>query len=270
MTRPLLHFAHANGFPAACYRPLLDLMTPQADVLVIDKMAHDPRFPVTPGWTALADEVAESVRQQAGGRPVIGVGHSLGGMCTWMAAHRHPGLFSGLILLDPPAVNGLPGLMMGLARVTGQIDRVTPAGLSSKRRDRWPDRESAAASLRPKGLFKAFDPACFEAYVQHALVDDEEGVRLAFDVAQEVAIFRNGPWHMRPYRRQLGLPGAVVTGASSEFRGMGTHQRLARRQHLRWLTAPGGHMFPLEHPQDTAALLLALVRDIKSAQGPLA
>lgn len=259
MSRPLIHFAHANGFPSACYGRFLQGLAPAGDVVVAPLLGHDPRYPVNEGWTNVADEIAESVRRQSGGRPVIGLGHSMGGLCTLMAAHRHPGLFSALVLMDPPAMNGSTGLFMKLAKLTGQIDKVTPAGRSKHRRQVWPDREAARASLQGKSLFRDFEPACFTDYLLHGLEDCDEGVRLRYTAEVEVQVFRRGPWQMWSYRHPLGLPGAVLTGADSEFRKLGTHARLARQQQLAHQFTPGGHMFPLEFPDVTAGLVGDLI-----------
>lgn len=251
-TKARIHFAHANGFPGACYEPFLKPLRLLSTVHAVPLLAHRADLPVNAGWTNIADEIADSVRSHC--LPgAVGIGHSMGGLCSLMAAHRHPGLFSALILLDPPALTGWPGLMMGLAKMTGQIDRVTPAGRSKFRRDTWPDREAMAANLRSKALFRDFDEACFAAYVEHGSEPCETGVRLRYQVANEVAVFRQGPWHLRPYRRPLGIPGVVVTGRQSEFMKLGTHAALARQQGFDYVQLDGGHMFPLERPQATAA-----------------
>lgn len=256
--KPVLHFAHANGFPSACYGRFLRGLAEAGTVLQVPLLGHDPALPVNTGWTNVADEIAASVRAQAT-QPVIGVGHSMGGLCTLIAAHRHPGLFSAVILLDPPAMNGMPGLMMGLAKLTGQVDRVTPAGRSKHRREVWPDREAARANLEGKALFRDFEPECFDDYLRHGLVDVPEGVRLRYRAEVEVEVFRRGPWNMLAYRHPTGLPGAVITGDDSEFRTLGTHERLARQQHFQHLTLPGGHMFPLEYPDETADCVVRLI-----------
>ncbi len=264
-TRPVLHFAHANGFPSACYGRFLRRLLPAGAVLQVPLLCHDPAYPVNAGWTNMADEVAASVRRQSR-TPVIGIGHSMGGLSTLIAAHRHPGLFSAVILMDPPVMNGLPGVMMGLAKLTGQIDRVTPAGRSKHRREVWPDRAAARASLESKALFRDFEPECFDDYLRHGLVDVPEGVRLRYSAAAEVAVFRNGPWNMWDYRHPTGLPGAVITGEDSEFSSLGTHERLARQQHFQHLQSPGGHMFPLEYPDEAADHVIGLIQAMTAGQ----
>lgn len=185
MPRPLIHFAHANGFPSACYRAFFEALGDDIDIIMVPMLGHDPAFPIAPNWHGLAEQVADSVRRRGDGRPVIAVGHSLGGMTSFMAAHRHPGLFSGLVMMDPAYINPLAAMVMGAAKLTGQVDRLTPAGRSKGRRSVWPSRDAMRTSLRSKGLFRSFRDDCFEDYVTHGLTDCEEGVRLVYEPERE-------------------------------------------------------------------------------------
>ena len=54
-------------------------------------------------WERYADDaqaVATSLRRAAGA-PIVGFGHSMGGACLLMAAHRDPSLFDRLVLFEP-------------------------------------------------------------------------------------------------------------------------------------------------------------------------
>lgn len=254
MTRPLVHFVHANGFPSACYAEFFRALGDDIDIVTLPMLGHDPAFSIAPNWHGLAEQVADSVRGHACGRPVIGLGHSLGAMTSFMAAHRYPALFQGLVMMDPAYINPLAALGAGLAKLTGHIDAITPAGRSKGRRSQWPSREEAWRTLRHKGLFKAFTDVSFNQYLQHGLVDCEDGVRLAYSPEIEVEIFRNTPSDTWRYRRPLVIPRALITGDTSEFLKRGTMHKLAASQGIPLLTTPGGHMFPFEQPQATAAL----------------
>ncbi len=50
MSRDVLHFSHANGFPAACYRKFFGYLEPDFRVSSINCIGHDPAYPVTDGW----------------------------------------------------------------------------------------------------------------------------------------------------------------------------------------------------------------------------
>lgn len=254
-SRPLVHFAHATGFPGACYQRFFRALGDDIDIIMIPRIGHDPRFPIAGNWHRLADETAESVRRQCDGRPVIGLGHSLGGMTSFMAAQRYPDLFQGLIMMDPAFINPAGALVMGWYKLIGRIDDITPAGRSLGRREVWPDRDEARATLRNKGLFRNFEDECFEDYLRYGLTDCDEGVRLTYEAAREVEIFRHTPSDTWRYRRQLSIPRVVITGETSEFKKRGAMRKLAVAQGVPLLETPGAHMFPFEQSAATAALV---------------
>ncbi|MDF3030892.1 MAG: hypothetical protein K0R03_1450 [Moraxellaceae bacterium] len=254
MSKPLLHFAHANGVPSACYNKMLAALGKDFEVCMVPVLGTDPQYPVDDNWVSLTEQVADSIRAQADG-PVIGVGHSMGGLCTFMAAHKYPELFRAVVVMDPPVINGFAAFSFGMMKKLGMADRITPAGRSAGRRELWNSRDEVRASLGKKKFFAAFDPECFEDYLLFGFSNAEGGVRLTIPVATEVAIFRTTPHNAWRFRRPLRVPGALLTGAESEFAGTGFGARLARHHRLLHEQVAGGHMFPLEKPLETAAAI---------------
>ncbi|MCW5625313.1 MAG: alpha/beta fold hydrolase, partial [Burkholderiales bacterium] len=84
--KPLLQFSHANGYPARCYRVFLGTLAESFEIRFVERFGHDPARPVNDGWSNLVDELIAAV--ESGGQPVIGVGHSLGGYLSFLAAAR--------------------------------------------------------------------------------------------------------------------------------------------------------------------------------------
>lgn len=263
-TRPTLFFAHANGFPAGSYRRFLEPLRARFDVRAPEKLGHHPDYPPHPNWSALADELLDALSAETA-EPVIGVGHSLGGVLTFLAAVRQPRRFRCFVMLDPPAVFGPRAWMTALAKRLGFIDRVTPAGRTAGRRDIWPDRDQALAYFRGKGLFARFDPRCLADYVDAGTVATGEGVRLVYEPEKEVSIFRNVPHDLAAQPAPVPVPGAIVLGRESMVTRPGDIRRLARRHHLRTSEHEGGHMFPLEHPESAAGHLTEVIDALLAA-----
>ena len=72
-------FSHANGFPAGVYRQLFEAWRANGFVVfAIDRLGHDPAWPVTSNWPHLRDQLIAFIDTAVGG-PVWLVGHSLGG-----------------------------------------------------------------------------------------------------------------------------------------------------------------------------------------------
>src|ERR1017187_9498271 len=101
MSRDVLHFSHANGFPAACYRKFFGYLEPDFRISSINCIGHDPAYPVTDGWPHLVAQLIDHLTAHCRA-PVVGVGHSLGGYLTFMAAVQRLELFKCIILLDAP------------------------------------------------------------------------------------------------------------------------------------------------------------------------
>ncbi|WP_028693872.1 alpha/beta fold hydrolase [Pseudomonas cremoricolorata] len=251
-----IFFAHANGFPSATYGKLFAGLAPDYDVRHLEQHGHDPRFPVDDNWQQLVEELLYHLALQDG--PVWGVGHSLGGVLHLHAALRAPQFYRGIVMLDSPLLTRLDQWLIRLAKGLGLIDRITPAGRTLGRREAFADRDAARSYFASKRLFGQFDPDCLEAYLQHGLQPAEQGVRLRFDAATEISIYRNIPHASPKPARQLQLPVALVRGASSGV--VRHHHGLAARGLPRgeYISVPGGHMFPLEQPIATAELLKGL------------
>ncbi len=255
MSQPILHFAHANGFPGQSYRVLLEPMQNQWQIKMLDRLGHQPNFPVNKNWQNLVDELLQYLEQTCGDKPVVGVGHSLGGVVTYMAALKTPERFSQIILLDPPLLTGFDSLGLKLGKRFGFIDKITPAGITKGRRSHFPDQVTAVNYFAGKNLFKNFHPQALQDYVEFGTEQRATGgIQLRFSPAVEVAIFRNLADNLTGSHRKLKVPASIIRGESSELITEQREKRL-RRMGFEIYPVPGGHMFPLEHPEQTRQCL---------------
>lgn len=258
-----IHFAHANGFPSACYRKLFTALGDEYSIRHVSNFGHDPRFPVHDNWPDLIEQLRDSIERQCDG-PVIAVGHSMGGILSFMAAHHYPELIREVIMLDSPILNWRDSTLLALGKRLGFIDRLTPAGRTLGRRSIWPSREEAASNLRHKSLFRDFDEDCFSDYLNLAMSESAEGVALDFDVATEIALYRTVPTAWRRYYKPLAIPVTLLYGEQSHVLKTGGFRgafELASRHSYRTQALPGGHLFPLEHPLATAGAIKAVLEE---------
>lgn len=257
MTRPLVVFSHANGFPAGAYRKFFASLEPGVEMRALDMYGHDPQFPVGDHWHALVDELLAFVDAQCD-RPAFLLGHSMGAVVSFIAAHRCPEKFCGLVMMDPPLINGPFGLFFQIIKWLGRSDSVTPAGKSKHRRSHWPSREVAIAELSRKKLFTGVDPDCVHDYVHSVTELRADGeFHLRFLVEKEVAIFRTTPTDFWRYRQRLRLPGVIITGEQTDVTRPDAVARMCGRHPMTHVSTPGGHLFPLQHPAQVAQLVLA-------------
>tara|TARA_B100000700_G_scaffold172437_1_gene190474 strand:+ start:9065 stop:9922 length:858 start_codon:yes stop_codon:yes gene_type:complete len=253
--KPPLVFAHANGFTGRSYQSLLAPLGERFALHPLEQLGHHPHFPVGHNWLSLRDELLS--RLPEGDTRVIGVGHSLGGVLMAMAAEKAPERFRCVVAMDPPLMLGLDALAIKVAKRTGLVDRVTPAGRSLGRRAHWPDHQAMSEDLRRKSLFRDFTPEAFSDYLAGAARQhDGGGVGLAFSPDTEVAIFRHLPDHLRGLPKRLKVPLALLAGRESDLLTARRRRRLATRG-VPVKLVPGGHMFPMEHPEACRRALCA-------------
>ena len=261
--KPLIHFAHANGVPSLVYQKLFDLLKDDYDVIYVSLLGPDKRYPIDNHWVSLTNQVIDSIVQQAKGRKVIGLGHSLGSVLTFQAALKCPELFEQVIMLDPPLIMGKAGFALQLAKTfrLKVLDKMSPAGLSVRRRDHWDSREQAAELLRPKGFYKDFDADCFQAYIDYALTDDHVrgGVELTIPKLDEVNIFRTNPslWWLPQVKPKVSMH--LVVAEQSPFLPHKFPQQVEKKFGIPFTITPGGHMFPLEHPVEVVQMIKQLI-----------
>lgn len=261
VSKPILHFSHANGFPAPCYAAMLGTLSSRYRVGAIEAIGTDPRYPVTEGWTLLVEQLVATLERDFRGEPVFGVGHSLGAYLTFLAAARRPELFRAIVMLDAPVIGPVKGSLLGATKRIGIVDRVTPAGATRDRRAEWDSREQAKAHFRTRTLFRHFAEQCLDDYVRHALIHRNGSLELKIDPAIEYQIYRTIPHDMHRHLRELRVPAGFVGGAHSDVvRRVGmSHMRGPRFLKRR---VPGGHLFPLEHPLEAAAAIEELLQEL--------
>lgn len=261
--RPLpLHFLHANGFPSSSYRAMFAALERRFEVDAIEKLGHDPAYPVTDGWPHLVAQLVDKLDSRRG-PPVIGVGHSLGAYVTFMAATLRPALFRAVIMIDAPIIYGWKGTAFGMIKRLGLADRVTPAGATRDRRAEWPSRAEARAHLGSRALFRGFDPRCLADYVRAGTVRKANGVRLAYDPAVEYEIYRTTPHDLEAYLPRFVVPGGMLLGRDSDVVRRVGLAASKRRFVLQWVE--GGHLFPFEHPEATAEALARLAQELTAS-----
>ena len=255
---PTIVFSHANGFPAGTYRSLIDAWRAAGiTVHAVQKFGHDPRFPVTSNWPNLRDQLIHFIDREVAG-PAVLVGHSLGGYLSLLAAARRPDLACGLVLLDSPLLSGWKARAVQVAKAAGIGERFSSCHVSKRRRQHWPSAEAAFEHFAAKPAFARWAPGVLADYIKNGTEPQGRGRGLAFDRAIETAIYTSLPHHLARVLRThpLQCPLAFVRGTESEEVkrvGMAATTRLA---HGRVSSINGSHLYPFEHPHETAAEVL--------------
>lgn len=253
-----MHFAHGNGFPSPCYHQMLQSLAQHFDYTYIDKVGHTRLFPVTDNWHHLVDEVIASIEAQAS-TPVIAVGHSLGGVLSFRAAVLKPALFKAVILLDAPIIGRFKSNLLRLSKTIGMIDHITPAFQTRGRRTRWQSKSEVLKYLKRRSLFKYFTEACLEDYIEYGMRKEEDGYVLRFDPNIEYQIYRTIPHRLYEFEGRLTCPAALIYGSKSNVIDRMDLRYMKKQYQIKTYKTEGTHMFPMEHPEKAAALIIQAV-----------
>jgi pimeloyl-ACP methyl ester carboxylesterase len=255
---PILHFAHANGYPPGVYRQFLTHLAARRRVLA---MAQRPLWPgeqpdQLDRWHLLAGDLI-CFLDRHNLDDIAGVGHSLGAVVTMVAALRRPELFRQLVLIEPVFLP--PDMLAAAAQYPEQAFKTPLVHIARRRRNHWPSREAAFAHFRKKEVFKRFSDAALQDYVDHGLVDGEVGVRLRFSRDWEARFYGTPPLDVWEQIPEIAHPTLAVRGADTNTL-LDPAWRLWQelQPSATFVEIPGaGHLLPMEKPAELATAVTA-------------
>ncbi|MCU6435434.1 alpha/beta hydrolase [Undibacterium sp. Jales W-56] len=262
--KPVVHFAHANSFPAGTYRVFFDFLRPHYDIQALPLHGHNPAYPVTDGWPHLVQELIDTLTARYQ-EPVILLGHSLGGILSMMVAKARPDLVRCVVTLDSPLVGGWRAMMLRWFKFIGLDKKFSPARFSEKRRNQWNDAEEAYRHFASKEMFAIWPPEVLRDYIQAGIKANEsgEGVTLRFTREIETAIYSTLPDGLGYLARKgLKVPIGFVGGTESvECRqaGLAATRKLVGENFVQIVA---GHLLPMEVPEQAAAATHAMIQSL--------
>lgn len=260
---PVIHVAHANGFPPGVYRELLNQLDGEFRGVAIP---FRPLWEPTPlpeefeNWQMMADDLIANFESH-GLSQVIGIGHSMGGVATLIAAVKRPDLFKAIILLDPVLfpryVIWLFGGVLPSWLPTPQFPLVKKA---LRRRRYWDSQQDAFDRFHGRSLFKNWSDNTLWAYIRELtkpISDDSEGVELNYTPEWEARIYEtaaasvNGWWD---WIKELKIPTLAVQGSDTDTFTDGSVRLWKRaRPDIEVISIPNAkHLFPVDIPAITA------------------
>ena len=265
---PLVLFFHGNSFPASTYNVMLnELRRRGLQVHALEKIGHNPAYPVTSNWPHLVDELHAFAQPLVAAHkgPVVLVGHSLGGMLSLMLAAQHPDIAHAVVMVDAPAVAGWQANVLRLSKKLSLTRKFSPGAVSQKRRNQWASLDEVRAHFAPKKNFAKWHPQALEDYVQHGtqevMVDGHMQRVLSFSREIETQIYNNLPHNLERIikRHPLKCPVSLVAARHSremKMAGVDFTQRITKG---RITTIDGTHLVPMESPIATAAAVEAAI-----------
>ncbi len=209
-------------------------------------------------WQTIADDLIQAIETLS--TPIYAVGHSLGAVATLLAARQRPELFAAVVALDP--VLFPRWLVWAMTAGPRWIPRPEPPLFAQtlRRRRHWESREAAFDRFRSKPTFAKWSDATLWSYVKSITAPDAdaEGVRLLYSPEWETRIYRTGFASNRGWWRwirDITVPVTVVRGSESDtfqLSAVKLWQKIRPDFALHEIVG-GGHLFPLEFPETSAA-----------------
>lgn len=267
-----LHFLHANGYPPACYNPLIELLKPNFHIY---GMHLRPLWPASNpadlrDWKPLSDDFLRFLADRETD-PVFCVGHSIGGIVALRAALREPSRFRALVLLDPVLFPPYFILLWNLARAAGLGWKKHPkiSGALNRRRE-FDDLEQVFRGYRRRNVFRNLSDESLRAYIAGMTRPRAGGgYELVYSPEWEARIYFTGIWRDLDLWRglkHLKVPTLFIRGAQSDTFWAKTAARVRRAQpKVRIETLENTtHILPLEEPEKVGRLIVEFVNLVNS------
>jgi pimeloyl-ACP methyl ester carboxylesterase len=251
----LLH--HANGFCAALWDPVAQLMRSQFRVFALDARGHGdssrPEGAEAFGWDRLASDlvgVGQRLLAELGAeRFALGLGHSFGGTLT-LAAAGEQNLYERIALIDavlhPPVV-----------RLSGERGSELSVR-ARKRRALWGSRAEAREFFLGKPLFAPWCEEAIDLYIAEGLRERTDGqVELKCSPEVEASVFEGPPnLDNEKAASQLSVPALLVWAARGNFPRSMYQSTAALMKDGTVEDIQAGHLAPMERPELVADSVL--------------
>jgi len=254
-SRPKLHWAHATGFHARVYQPLLEELSEFINIEAWDMRGHGDtaegiKLDNFTSWDTYYQDLVAYLQQQD--EPIWLAGHSVGGMTSLAAATQLPEKVAGVLLVEPVIFDRKVTYLFRLGKLLKQMHRFSLSAGAAKRRANFPTYQAAFDNYREKRAFKNWPKEWLSLYVNHGFVQDGNEVALACRPEWESRSFAVTEHRQYSYIKKLSkkVPVFVLAGQSES-----TFPKKARDYMKK--TIPNAeisevpdstHFLPMEHP----------------------
>jgi pimeloyl-ACP methyl ester carboxylesterase len=270
----VLHFLHANGYPPACYKLLLDLLIKDYHVfgMLLRPLWEQARPEEIEDWHVFSDDLQVYLSTFAAGEtpggvsePVIGVGHSLGAVVTLRAALRDPGKFRVLVLLDP--VLFIPSRMEEWQTQRAKDPDSHPwVQTALKRRRTFSNLETLFKGYRSREVFRHLSDEQLRIYIEGITYKTENGYELVYSPEWESRIYFTSLqdidiWNSLP---SLCVPALFLRGAETDTFLADAAELVKQKQpNVRVeVVEKSTHLFPLERPKETFEIMQQFFKEV--------
>lgn len=267
-----LCFLHGTGFCGLTLAAMASLLPESWQLMFLDTPGHGGSTRPgkgMPDWQEMAQILGKSMHQQSRGEPVVGVGHSMGGILLLLAAVQQPALFSRIVLLDPVLFSRKIICWQRVMRTTGLWKFSKLVKTVSKRRCNWPDAQTMRDDLSRKSLYQQWHPQALQDFIKGGTHAVPGGLQLNCNPGWESAIFGSFPRGLWKAVERTSIPVDIIIARKSYNFISGSARRAAQLNvNISCHDFGHSHCFPMEQPEETAALLINIIQNtgLRSAE----
>ena len=256
----IIQFLHANAYPPGCYHQFLSSLSDFDIRLPYQRPMWDGADANSfKSWRQFSVDIEQHMSEKSL-HQVIGMGHSMGGIVSLIAAHRNPERFSELILIDPVI---LPGMLVSvLSRLPYALTKkfLPIVEIAARRKNVWKDRQEAKTYLLSKKVFQRFDPQSLDDFVAFGLKETTDGVTLSFPREWESHIYATAP-NIWSVLKKIKTPITIIKAQYSDVITSKVWEKIRRiNPNAQLLEFPdAGHLMPFEQPQQLATVIKEVI-----------
>lgn len=251
---PCIIFLHATGFLPWIWHPIARELSSSFRIVAPYFCDHRHEDPDKGGlhWMVLAEDLCSFCEKLGLEKPRL-VGHSMGATVMTLAEAVYGPKADRMLLIEPIF------LPREFYRIQLKVEDHPLASKSIRRRNRWENREEAAAYLRSRPLFKKWDDEMLDLYIRYGMTEGETGgLTLACSPQREASLFMGGmhydPWPLLP---EVSCPVLLLEGEESENRPFIDLKKASalfpKGDHR--LVREAGHLIPMEKPGEITGII---------------
>jgi pimeloyl-ACP methyl ester carboxylesterase len=273
-----LYFLHANGYPPACYEPLLKLLASQYHTvgMLMRPLWSGSDPAAIKDWKPLSKDFIDFLNGQ-NNFSSIAVGHSVGAIVALRAALKEPERFKAIVLLEPVL---FPYYLMAewvVMRALGLGYRLHPniRGALQRRRN-FDDLDQVYEGYRRRPIFRYITDENLRIFINGmtkagpSIANKSKsttGYQLVYSPEWEVQIYYTGLWNDWDIWKELPrleIPTLILRGAETDtFWESAARKVKIKNPKIKVITLDGStHLLPLEKPQEVFDAAQSFLKDV--------
>jgi pimeloyl-ACP methyl ester carboxylesterase len=258
-TGPLMHISHSIGFCSGIYTPFALQLKNFGRVVGMDSRGHGTTQAVADparlkSWDILYRDLENFFDSL--NRPLIALGHSMGGTISLVTAVKRPEQVRALILVEPglmpPSWTATVFLLQKL-KLTSLVPAISKI---SKRPSCWPDFPAAENYFSSRNLYSTWERSYVKAFLKSNLTERKDRVELRCNPKWESRCIATAPTNIWKFVAGIHIPTLIIHASGSTTFLPNVVRKLKKDMpHAVLVRLEGGHNLIMERPTEVLSVI---------------